>query len=338
MQSAQKSSIGSVSLIYFILILCNILAWVWAFAAFYHSPILLNTAFLAWIFGLRHAVDADHIAAIDNVVRQFTQQRKPSLTIGLWFALGHSTIVIIFTLIVAIFANAFKSQIDTFQTIGGTFATLVSGGFLLLIAFINFFIFLKIWNVFKEFRTNKHYSIEDMDNILANRGFLTRFLKPAFRMVSKEWHMYPLGFLFGLGFDTATEIGLLGIAAIQAAKGMSTWDIMVFPALFTCGMTLIDSTDSIVMTGAYNWAFKEPLRKLWYNLTMTGISIFVAFVIGGIEILGLLHDKFQFSGFFWNQIGTIQDNLGSVGFIIIGVFILCWLSSFAIFHKLKKAV
>lgn len=337
MQISHDSSIRSVSFLYCILISFNILAWIWAFTAFHHSPLLLNTAFLAWIFGLRHAVDADHIAAIDNVVRQFTQQRKPSLAIGLWFALGHSTIVIIFTLIVAIFANAFKPQIDAFQTIGGTLATLISGSFLLLIAFINFFIFLKIWNVFKEFRTNKHYSIEDMDNILDSRGFLTRFLKPAFRMVSKEWHMYPLGFLFGLGFDTATEIGLLGIAAIQAAKGMSTWDIMIFPALFTCGMTLIDSTDSIVMTGAYNWAFKEPLRKLWYNLTMTGISIFVAIIIGGIEILGLLHDKFQFSGFFWNTIAAMQENLGSVGFIVIGIFILCWLSSFAIFHKLKKA-
>ena len=147
-------------------------------------------------------------------------------------------------------------------------------------------------------------------------------------MVSKEWHMFPLGFLFGLGFDTATEIGLLGIAAIQAAKGMSTWDIMIFPVLFTCGMTLIDTTDSIVMTG--------PLRKLWYNLTMTGISILVAIVIGGIEILELLQEKFQLSGFFWDQIQKIQENLGSAGFIIISIFILCWISSFTIFHKFKK--
>ena len=156
-------------------------------------------------------------------------------------------------------------------------------------------------------------------------------------MVSKEWHMLPLGFLFGLGFDTATEIGLLGIAAIQAAKGMATWDIMVFPLLFTCGMTLIDTTDSIVMTGAYNWAFKEPLRKLWYNLTMTGLSIFIATIIGGIEILGLLQEKFKLSGFFWDQVQELQENLGSAGFIIISIFILCWISSFTIFHKFRKA-
>lgn len=337
MRISPKRPIKSVISIYFFLILANILAWIWALKSFYQSPLLLNTAFLAWVFGLRHAVDADHIAAIDNVVRQFTQHKKPSLATGLWFALGHSSIVILFCLLVATFANRFKTQIDEFQLIGGTLATLVSGSFLLIIAFINFFIFLKIWKIFKDFRANKSYSIEDMDNILASRGFLSRILKPAFRMVSKEWHMLPLGFLFGLGFDTATEIGLLGIAAIQAAKGMATWDIMVFPLLFTCGMTLIDTTDSIVMTGAYNWAFKEPLRKLWYNLTMTGLSIFIATIIGGIEILGLLQEKFKLSGFFWDQVQELQENLGSAGFIIISIFILCWISSFTIFHKFRKA-
>lgn len=337
MRISPKRPIKSVISIYFFLILANTLAWIWALKSFYQSPLLLNTAFLAWVFGLRHAVDADHIAAIDNVVRQFTQHKKPSLATGLWFALGHSSIVILFCLLVAAFANRFKTQIDEFQLIGGTLATLISGSFLLIIAFINFFIFLKIWKIFKDFRANKSYSIEDMDNILASRGFLSRILKPAFRMVSKEWHMLPLGFLFGLGFDTATEIGLLGIAAIQAAKGMATWDIMVFPLLFTCGMTLIDTTDSIVMTGAYNWAFKEPLRKLWYNLTMTGLSIFIATVIGGIEILGLLQEKFKLSGFFWDQVQKLQENLGSAGFIIISIFILCWISSFTIFHKFRKA-
>ncbi len=336
MQRLSNKPINSVFSIYFILILANIFAWIWALKSFYFSSLLLNTAFLAWVFGLRHAVDADHIAAIDNVVRQFTQHKKPSLATGLWFALGHSSIVILFCLIVALFANRFKSQIEAFQLVGGTLAIFISGSFLLIIAFINFFIFLKIWKIFKKFRANKFHSIENIDNILATRGFLTRFLKPAFQMVSKEWHMFPLGFLFGLGFDTATEIGLLGIAAIQAAKGMSTWDIMIFPVLFTCGMTLIDTTDSIVMTGAYNWAFKEPLRKLWYNLTMTGISILVAIVIGGIEILELLQEKFQLSGFFWDQIQKIQENLGSAGFIIISIFILCWISSFTIFHKFKK--
>lgn len=337
MRISPKRPIKSVISFYFFLILANILAWIWALKSFYQSPLLLNTAFLAWVFGLRHAVDADHIAAVDNVVRQFTQHKKPSLATGLWFALGHSSIVILFCLLVAAFANRFKTQIDEFQLIGGTLATLVSGSFLLIIAFINFFIFLKIWKIFKDFRANKSYSIEEMDNILSSRGFLSRILKPAFRMVSKEWHMLPLGFLFGLGFDTATEIGLLGIAAIQAAKGMATWDIMVFPLLFTCGMTLIDTTDSIVMTGAYNWAFKEPLRKLWYNLTMTGLSIFIATVIGGIEILGLLQEKFKLSGFFWDQVQELQENLGSAGFIIISIFILCWISSFTIFHKFRKA-
>lgn len=332
----RSSSLRPIIPLYTFLIGINILAWIWAIKAFHNSPILLNTAFVAWIFGLRHAVDADHIAAIDNVVRQLSQQRKPSMATGLWFALGHSSIVILFTLLVSVFANRFKAELDAFQDIGGTIATLISGGFLLLIAFINFFIFLKLWKSFQEFRKNSQYSAEEMENLLASRGFLARYLKPAFQMISKEWHMLPLGFLFGLGFDTATEIGLLGIAAVQAANGMDFWNIMIFPCLFTCGMTLIDTTDSVVMTGAYNWAFKEPLRKLWYNLTMTGISIFVAVIIGGIEILGLLQDKLKLTGFFWNQIATIQDNLGSVGFIIIGIFILCWLSSIAIFYRVQR--
>ena len=173
---------------------------------------------------------------------------------------------------------------------------------------------------------------EDFDLLLNSRGVMARLFRPLFRLVTTSWHMFPLGFLFGLGFDTATEVALLGISATQAAQGVSLWSIMVFPALFAAGMSLIDTTDGVLMLGAYNWAFIKPIRKLYYNLTITLVSVVVAFLVGGIEALGLIGDKLSLTGWFWDGIGALNENFNNLGFIIIGVFIAAWIGSIIVYR------
>jgi high-affinity nickel-transport protein len=243
---------------YALLIAANVAAWLWAWAEFSDHPALLGTALLAYMFGLRHAFDADHIAAIDNVVRKLMQEGKSPQSVGFFFSLGHSSIVVLASIVIAATAAAMQGQLDAFHSIGGVIGTLVSAAFLLAIGLANLFILKGIWAAFNRVRHGGRVADDDLDTLLAGRGFLARIFQPMFRLVSRSWHLYPIGFLFGLGFDTATEIGLLGISATQAAQGpamgMSFWSIMVFPALFTAGMSLMDTTDSVMMTGAYGWA------------------------------------------------------------------------------------
>ena len=265
------------------LIAANAGAWTWAWAALHDRPTLLGIALLAWVFGLRHAVDADHIAAIDNVVRKLMQDDQRPLTVGLWFSLGHSTIVVLASLAIAATAAAMQGRLDAAMQVGGIVGTFVSAAFLLVIAVANLVILCAVWRSFREVRRGGRLNEDALNLLLAGRGLLARLFRPLFRAITKTWHMYPLGFLFGLGFDTATEVGLLGIAATQAARGMSPWQAMVFPALFTAGMALVDTTDSVLMVGAYGWAFLNPIRKIWYNLTITAISVVVAVLIGGLE-------------------------------------------------------
>ncbi len=265
------------------LVFANAAAWVWAFVLFSGRPAVLGTALLAWVFGLRHAVDADHIAAIDNVVRKLMQRGEKPRTVGLHFSLGHSTVVILAAIGLAFAASAMKGRMETFKTVGGVVGTAISAAFLLLIAAANLVILVGVWRTFRAVRAGADLDHESLDLLLSGRGFLARLFRPMFAVVTKPWHMYPLGFLFGLGFDTATEIGLLSISAAEAANGMSPWQTLVFPALFTAGMALVDTADSTLMVGAYDWAFVNPLRKLWYNLTITAASVLVAVLIGGIR-------------------------------------------------------
>jgi len=318
--------------IYGVLIAANVLAWVWALVAFRDYPVLVGTAFLAYAFGLRHAVDADHIAAIDNVTRKLMQDGKRPLSAGLFFSLGHSTVVVIASAVVALTATALQDRFEEFKLIGGTIGTLVSAAFLFVVAGANFLILRSVYRTFREVRRGGTFVEEDVDRLLAQRGFLGRLFRPMFRMVSRSWHMYPLGFLFGLGFDTATEIGLLGISAAEASKGLSIWSIMVFPALFTAGMSLIDTTDGVLMLGAYGWAFNNPIRKLYYNLTITLVSVLVAVLIGGIEALGLLADRLNLDGPFWAFIGSLNEHFGSLGYLIIAIFAASWLISIAVYR------
>ena len=319
-------------LLFAVLIGANIASWIWALLAFRDYPVLLGTALLAYSFGLRHAVDADHIAAIDNVTRKLIQLKQPSAAVGFFFSLGHSTIVILASVAVAGTALAFKDEIEGLHGIGGIIGTSVSAGFLMLIAGVNLVILKGVWQVFARVRRGEPYLEEDLNALLAGRGLLARLFRSLFRLISKSWHMYPLGFLFGLGFDTATEVGLLGISAAEAAKGMSLWAILVFPALFTSGMALVDTLDSTLMTGAYGWAFVKPVRKIYYNLTLTIVSVAVALLVGGIEALGLLADQMALSGPFWDGVGALNDSFGLLGYLIVGLFILAWIVSAAVYR------
>jgi high-affinity nickel-transport protein len=319
---------------YAILIATNAVAWLWALVAFADRPALLGTAFLAYIFGLRHAFDADHIAAIDNVVRKLMQEGKAPYSVGFFFSLGHSTIVVLASVVLAATATAMKSSLDAAHDVGGLIGTVISAVFLLVIGIANLFILKGVWSAFVRARRGERIVDEDLDALLAGRGLIARVFRPLFRAVSRSWHMYPIGFLFGLGFDTATEIGLLGISASQAARGMSFWTILVFPALFTAGMSLMDTTDSAFMTRAYGWAFVNPIRKLWYNLTITAASVIVAIFIGGVEALGVAIGKLGLVGGFWGLVSDLNDNLTNFGFVVVGIFVASWLVS-AIVYRAK---
>ncbi|MGD0023233.1 MAG: HoxN/HupN/NixA family nickel/cobalt transporter [Xanthobacteraceae bacterium] len=329
----QDAELGSkVVGIYFVLVCANVLAWVWALIAFHDYPVLVGTAFLAYAFGLRHAVDADHIAAIDNVTRKLMQEGKRPVAVGFFFSLGHSTVVVLASAAIAVATSALEGRFASFKVVGGVIGTLVSVVFLFLVAAANLLILTSVYRTFQEVRRSGAFVDEDLNRLLAQRGFLGRLFRPAFRLVARSWHMYPLGLLFGLGFDTATEIGLIGISAAEASRGLPIWSIMVFPALFTAAMSLIDTTDGVLMLGAYGWAFTKPIRKLYYNLTITFVSVLVAVLIGGIEALGLLADELSLEGPFWTLIGALNDNFGSLGYLIIAIFVASWLVSIAVYR------
>jgi len=321
--------------IYGILLLFNVGAWLWAVVAFRHYPVLLGTAFLAYSFGLRHAVDADHIAAIDNVTRKLIQEGKQPIAVGFMFSLGHSTIVVIGSAAIASSALALQHRVDTFRTIGEMIGTAVSTLFLFGIAFVNLMVLRSVYGVFTRVRRGAPYVEEDLDLLLADRGFLARLFRPVFAMITTSWHMYPLGLLFGLGFDTATEIGVLGISAAEISKGLSLWSVLIFPTLFAAGMTLVDTTDNVLMLGAYGWAFVRPIRKLYYNITITLISAIVAMVVGGIETLALIAGYFRMKGMIWDVARKLNDHFGMLGYFIIGFFVSSWILSIA-FYKWKR--
>lgn len=321
--------------IYGVLLLFNAAAWLWAIVAFHRYPVLLGTALLAYSFGLRHAVDADHIAAIDNVTRKLMQEEKRPVAVGFMFSLGHSTVVLLGAAAIAGAAMSVQHRLETFRNIAGVIGTSISALFLFAIAIANIFILRSVYHTFVRVRRGEPYVEEDLNLLLAGRGFLARLFRPLFQMISQSWHMYPLGFLFGLGFDTATEIGLLGISAAEASQGLSIWAILVFPVLFAAGMSLIDTTDNILMLGAYGWAFVKPLRKLYYNITITCVSVIIALVVGGIETLGLCAEQFQFRGWFWDVVAKLNQNFGSLGYFIVGLFLLSWVASIAIYRWRK---
>jgi high-affinity nickel-transport protein len=317
--------------IYLLLIAGNVGVWAWALFLFHDKALLLGTAFLAYSLGLRHAFDADHIVAIDNVTCKLMQEGRQPFAVGFFFSLGHSTIVVGLAVAIALATVALRGHFDALKDFGGMIGTSASALFLFAIAAANVLVLVEVYRAFVRVKRGGRMVEEDIDLLLSKRGFFGRMFRSLFKLIEHSWQMYPLGLLFGLGFDTATEIGLLGISATQAAQGHSLWLILVFPALFTAGMSLMDTTDSTLMVGAYGWASVKPVRKLYYNMTITFVSVVAALVVGGVEALGLIGEKLGLGGPFWDFIAMLGDNFGFVGYGIVAFFIASWFISFAIY-------
>jgi nickel/cobalt transporter (NiCoT) family protein len=325
---APERTRGKVVGMYAILATANAGAWLWAIAAFHGNAILLGTAFLAYSFGLRHGFDADHIAAIDNITRKLMQDGRRPIAVGFFFSLGHSTVVVALVLAVALVATVLQEHFAALKEIGGIVATAISAAFLFTIAAANIVILFQVGAALRAVRTSGRLPHGGVEQILGNSGVVARLLRPLFALIGRSWHAYPLGLLFGLGFDTATEVGLLGISAGQAAHGLSVWSVLVFPALFTAGMSLMDTTDSTVMVGTYGWAFVNPLRKLHYNMTITFASVVAALVIGCIETLWLIGYKLGLDGPLWRAVAGLSENFSLVGYSLVAFFVACWIASY----------
>jgi len=289
---------------------------------------------LAYTFGLRHAFDADHISAVDDTTRYLLQKGKKPLAVGFFFSLGHSTVVFTFVTALAIVAAKAKGFQQVFQGPGGIIGTVVSGLFLYLIAALNLAVLTGIIRVWRQAKRGE-YQVEELDALLAQRGFMNRIFKGRYnKFINNSWQMYPVGLLFGLGFDTASQVGLIAIAGSTAiARGLPPLAIIALPILFAAGMSLMDTIDGVFMSKAYSWAFVNPIRKVYYNITTTSLPIFVAFVIGSIELLGLLSDQLDLSGQPWEFIGAIDINLA--GRVIVGIFFVVWIGAI-LNWKLRK--
>jgi nickel/cobalt transporter (NiCoT) family protein len=279
----------------------------------------------AYTLGLRHAFDADHIAAIDNTTRKLMNDGQRPLAVGFFFSLGHSTVVFGLAVLLASGVKTIVGPVEddssTLHHYTGLIGTGVSGVFLYAIAILNLIALAGILRVFARLRRGE-YDETELERQLENRGLMNRFLGRFANSITKSWHSYPVGLLFGLGFDTATEIALLVLAGTSAAAGLPWYAILCLPVLFAAGMCLLDTIDGSFMNFAYGWAFSSPVRKIYYNITITALSVAVAWVIGSIELLGLFADQFGWRGAFWNWIGGLD--LNTVGFFIVGMFVITW--------------
>ncbi len=292
-----------------------------------------GTGALAYTLGMRHAFDADHIAAIDNTTRKLVSEGKRPLSVGFFFSLGHSTIVFVLSLLLNLGIRRLDDQVRNgnsgLHSITSIIGTGVSGTFLYIIALLNLIILAGIVKVFREMRAGR-YSDAELEAQLDKRGLMNRFLGPIARRADAPWKMYPIGVLFGLGFDTATEVALLVLAGSAVVSGLPFYAILSLPVLFAAGMCLFDTIDGCFMNFAYDWAFANPVRKVYYNMTITGLSVFVAVFIGTVEILGLIGQEYDLSGGFWAFMGNFDIN--KAGFVIVGIFVLTWVAALAIWH------
>ena len=296
-------------------------------------PAFLGLGGLAYTFGLRHAFDAEHISAIDNSTRKLLQERQRPVGVGFFFSLGHSTVVFLIALLLGV---AIKSLVESvvdnngqLNSLGGLIGTSVSGVFLIVIGVMNLLILFDILRVYRRMWQGE-YDIASLQHELMAGGLMSRMFARLFRLVSQSWHMYPIGFLFGLGFDTASEVALLAISAGAAAQGLPFLAILALPIIFAAGMSLMDTTDGAFMSKAYAWAFSHPIRKVFYNLTMTGLSVFVALFVGVVELSQLLIGKLGLTGGGFDAVDRID--FANMGFVIVGAFVVTWIAAFAIFR------
>ena len=298
-----------------------------------------GTAALAYTLGMRHAFDADHISAIDNTTRKLMSEGKRPLAVGFFFSLGHSSVVAVLAILLNFGIKALGVQLNdknsSLHHYTGLIGTSVSGAFLMLIAILNLVILLSIVKVFSAMRKGL-YNEEELEKHLNSRGLLMRFFGPIARRIDASWKMYPLGILFGLGFDTATEIGLLVLAGSSVIAGLPWWAILSLPFFFAGGMSLLDTIDGSFMNFAYGWAFSQPVRKVYYNIVITGLSVTVAFFVGGLELLQVLANQLNLTGGFWNY--ALSFNLNSAGYIIVGLFAVIWAFALALwrFGKIEE--
>ncbi len=315
-----------IAIIFSILLTVTALGFSAAFVIGKIAAVLAGLGIVTYVFGLRHGVDADHIAAIDNTTRKLMQEGKRPCTVGMWFSLGHSTVVVALIIGLIVATRAVATNIPALQSAGAVIGTLVSGSFLWIIGFINAVIVIGIYKIFQTLKQGKLNQAE-LDNLLENRGFMNRFFRPLFKIISKPWHIYPVGVLFGLGFDTASEVALIAISVgIGVSTNIPLYYILILPLMFTCGMVTIDTADGVAMRVAYGWAFLNPIRKIYYNLTVTVISVLVAWAIGTVELLQVLSSELNLNGLFWNWLNTL--NFEMIGFGIVLIFVVSWLVSF----------
>ena len=304
----------------------HVVGWagVWWFGGTSH-PTLLGLAGLAYAFGLRHAFDADHIAAIDNTTRRLMNEDKRPLGVGLYFSLGHSSVVLLMTLALALATNTLASEIPRLHEIGQYIGTTISGLFLYLIGILNLVVMVDVYRVFRRMREGD-YDAEAAEAVLLERGFVTRWFSGLFRLVTRPRQMYLVGFLFGLGFDTATEIGLLTMAGLAASQALPIAAVLTLPIVFAAGMSLMDTADGLLMCGAYGWALEHPMRKVFYNLTVTGLSVVVALAVGTIELLSIAAGRFTtLQGAFWDAVR--HWNPQATGYAVVGLFLGFWVVS-----------
>ncbi|MEO6796661.1 MAG: HoxN/HupN/NixA family nickel/cobalt transporter [Candidatus Dormibacter sp.] len=287
-------------------------------------PALAGAGILAYTLGLRHAFDADHIAAIDNTTRKLLQQGQKPMGVGFFFSLGHSSVVFAMALALGLAAQFISKNLESFKSLGGVIGTTVSGTFLYVIGIINLIVLIEVIRVFRKMRTGT-YDAAELDDQLLTGGLIYRVIRPMFKFITRSWQMYPMGIMFGLGFDTASEVGLLALAGGFAARGLPIWTILPLPILFAAGMSLMDTADGAFMAKAYHWAFSNPIRKVFYNLTITGLSVAVALFIGTIELLQVLVGQLHWSGGFWTLVGAFD--LNKVGFGVVAIFIVVWVAA-----------
>ena len=319
-----------VIVIYLVLVGFNIAIWAAVLLSSARYGLLLGLAPLAYGFGLRHAVDPDHIAAIDNTTRKLMQDGKRPVGVGFFFSLGHSTVVFFLSVLIALSAGFVKTNLPHMQSVGAVIGTSVSGLFLLVVAGINIIVFADVYRTWRTVVHGGRYDEATLDDYLSRRGLLARLFRPLLAVVQNSWNMYLIGLLFGLGFDTATEVGILGMSATAGAGGMPVWFILLLPLLFVAGMSLVDTTDGVAMLGAYGWACVRPVRKLYYNMNITLISVVVALFIGGVEVLQVISAETGASGGIWDWATNLPFNV--LGFYIVGIFMASWLVSILVYR------
>ena len=301
------------------------------------GPVYAGAGGLAYSFGLRHAFDADHLAAVDDTTRFLMSRGKRPLGVGFFFSLGHSTVVIALALVVAAAAGLVQHSIPTFQRVGGTVGALVSGTFLLVIAVLDLIVFVGLLDIWRKAKSGQ-YDAEHLDELMQQRGFMNRVLGRRWRNVlSESWHIYPIGILFGLGFDTATEVALLAVTTTAATDGtagtLPVGALLALPLLFAAGMTLMDTTHGVFMAKAYGWAFSNPVRKIYYNLSTVALGVVVAGAIGAVQYLHVVADHADLHGAFWERLDALDFEL--LGYAIIATFVLFWVAS-VLWYKVRR--